>query len=133
MFTSETSFKYVVKILRDPFHVFVHRHYAYIHGFIFLTFLILGGVHATALYYLAPAAVLWNLGSLVNTLCHSRFGYRNHELSDDLSKNNFILGFLVWGEGWHNNHHKFPIRAKYGEKWWEVDISYLIIKLIRSK
>lgn len=133
MFTSETKFRYVVKILRDHFHVVLHRNYIYIHLGIFLSLFTLGGIHAVCLYYLVPAAVLWNLGSLINTLCHSRFGYRNYELQDDLSKNNFILGFLVWGEGWHNNHHKHPVRAQYGEKWWEFDISYKIIRLIQKK
>ena len=132
MFTSETKFRYVVKILRDRFHVALHRNYLFIHLGIFLTFLLLGGIHAVSLYYLAPAAVLWNLGSLINTLCHSRLGYRNYELQDDLSKNNFLLGFLVWGEGWHNNHHRYPNRAQYGEKWWEFDLSYWIIKLVRK-
>ena len=133
MFTSETRFRYVVKILRDPFHAWLHRHYALIHLFLFAFFMILGGFHAVALYYLAPAAILWNLGSLINTLCHSRFGYRNYELVDDLSKNNLLLGYLVWGEGWHNNHHRHPNRAKYGEKWWEFDISHHVIKLIQSR
>jgi len=41
-----------------------------------------------------------------------------------------LLGYTVWGEGWHNNHHANPGAAKFGQRWWEFDISYQVIRLI---
>jgi fatty-acid desaturase len=38
----------------------------------------------------------------------------------------------IWEEGWHNNHHHNPRNAKFGEKWWEVDLGYLFVKLIKQ-
>jgi stearoyl-CoA desaturase (delta-9 desaturase) len=38
----------------------------------------------------------------------------------------------MWGEGWHNNHHRFQSRANIGEKWYEIDIGYQIIKMVKK-
>ena len=46
----------------------------------------------------------------------------------DESRNNAIFGVLALGEGWHNNHHAFPSSARHGLRWWQLDVSYLIIR-----
>lgn len=134
MFYTKPRLRFIRDLMHDKFHCFMHKHYYYFHLIILLTLCLCFDFdfHSIALYYLAPSAILWNLGSLVNTWCHSSYGYINYK-TPDISKNNFLLGYIVWGEGWHNNHHYRPNRVKYGEKWWELDISYLIIKLIRIK
>jgi stearoyl-CoA desaturase (Delta-9 desaturase) len=50
--------------------------------------------------------------------------------SDDHSRNNFVLGVLALGEGWHNSHHAFPTSARHGLRWWQVDVSYYVIRLM---
>ena len=50
--------------------------------------------------------------------------------SHDESRNNFIVGVLALGEGWHNNHHAFPTSARHGLRWWQVDVSYYVIKVM---
>jgi stearoyl-CoA desaturase (delta-9 desaturase) len=50
--------------------------------------------------------------------------------SDDHSRNNFVLGVLALGEGWHNAHHAFPTSARHGLRWWQVDVSYYLIRLL---
>ena len=77
-------------------------------------------------FYLVPAAILWNAGSFINTLSHM-FGYRNHETKDS-STNLFLLGILMWGEGWHNNHHASPASHYFGEQWWEIDLGGFLIE-----
>ncbi len=62
----------------------------------------------------------------INSVCHI-WGTRPFR-SHDESRNNFIFGLLGLGEGWHNNHHAFPTSARHGLRWWEIDISYLIIR-----
>jgi stearoyl-CoA desaturase (Delta-9 desaturase) len=64
----------------------------------------------------------------VNSICHL-WGTRPFS-SHDHSRNNPIVGILGLGEGWHNNHHAFPASARHGLRWWEVDISYMIIRLM---
>lgn len=47
------------------------------------------------------------------------------------SRNNWLLGFLAMGDGWHNNHHRAPTSARHGFAWYEFDLSYQFIKLLR--
>ncbi len=62
----------------------------------------------------------------INSVCHL-WGTRPFA-SDDLSRNNFLFGVFALGEGWHNNHHAFPNSARQGLRWWELDISWLLIR-----
>jgi stearoyl-CoA desaturase (Delta-9 desaturase) len=62
----------------------------------------------------------------INSICHL-FGSRDFESGDD-SRNNLIFGILGHGEGWHNNHHAFPTSARHGLKWWQFDLSWIIIR-----
>jgi stearoyl-CoA desaturase (delta-9 desaturase) len=61
----------------------------------------------------------------VNSVCHF-FGTRRFE-TDDFSTNVFWLALPSMGESWHHNHHAFPRSAEHGLRWWEIDISALII------
>ena len=70
--------------------------------------------------------ILYHATYTINSLCH-KFGSRRYDTKDD-SKNNFWLALLTLGEGWHNNHHYFPGTVKQGFKWWEIDITYYILK-----
>ncbi|MGZ3601950.1 MAG: acyl-CoA desaturase [Ktedonobacterales bacterium] len=61
----------------------------------------------------------------VNSVCHT-FGRRQFE-TNDASRNEWVVGLLAFGEGWHNNHHAFPRSAFHGLRWWQFDLSgYLI-------
>jgi len=62
----------------------------------------------------------------INSICHI-FGSRDFKSSDD-SRNNIVFGVLSHGEGWHNNHHAFPTSARHGLKWWQIDLSWMIIR-----
>ncbi|WP_139864220.1 acyl-CoA desaturase [Bradyrhizobium ivorense] len=66
--------------------------------------------------------------SLVNSVCHSdgRYGYRRYELNDGTT-NELVTTFLTFGEGLHNNHHRFPRDAYLSHAWYEIDINGLII------
>ena len=64
----------------------------------------------------------------VNSICHL-WGSRPFACGDE-SRNNVLVGILGLGEGWHNNHHAFPSSARHGLRWWEFDLSYLIIRAL---
>ena len=66
----------------------------------------------------------------INSVCHI-WGTQPFDTHDH-SRNNAILGVIALGEGWHNNHHAFPTSARHGLRWWEFDMSYMII-LMMSK
>jgi stearoyl-CoA desaturase (delta-9 desaturase) len=65
----------------------------------------------------------------VNSVCHL-FGDRPFAIKDQ-SGNNWLLGVLAFGEGWHHNHHAFPAMAYHGMTWRQVDLTALIIRLLR--
>jgi stearoyl-CoA desaturase (delta-9 desaturase) len=64
----------------------------------------------------------------INSVCHM-WGSRPFR-SHDQSRNNIFFGFLGLGEGWHNNHHAFPTSARHGLFWWQLDASWLVIRLM---
>lgn len=61
----------------------------------------------------------------VNSVCHT-FGKRAYE-TRDRSRNEWVVGLLGFGEGWHNNHHAFPRSAFHGLRWWQFDLSGYVI------
>ncbi len=65
---------------------------------------------------------------LVNSLAHT-FGRRRFDTSDD-SRNSLLIALVTLGEGWHNNHHRFASSARQGFYWWEIDVSYYILRLL---
>ena len=65
----------------------------------------------------------------VNSLCHL-LGTRPFK-TEDHSRNNWLVALLTFGEGWHNNHHRFPGSARQGFVWWQIDISYYILRLMQ--
>jgi stearoyl-CoA desaturase (delta-9 desaturase) len=64
----------------------------------------------------------------INSLAHV-FGRRRFKTGDD-SRNSFLLALLTLGEGWHNNHHRYAHAARQGFYWWEVDVSYYVLKTL---
>jgi stearoyl-CoA desaturase (delta-9 desaturase) len=108
-------------LLKNPHVRFCQQHYFKIlfawAGLLFLIdpLLMLFG-------YCLPAVFAFHAYSHVNAISHL-FGYRTYDLRpDDSSTNNWWVNVLAPGEGWHNNHHKYPNRYRNGFKWWELDI-----------
>lgn len=66
----------------------------------------------------------------INSICHS-FGKRPFD-NNDRSGNNMWLALITLGEAWHNNHHAFPSSAKFGLKWWQIDIGAGVVRLLEK-
>jgi stearoyl-CoA desaturase (delta-9 desaturase) len=64
----------------------------------------------------------------INSFDHM-IGSRRYD-TPDTSRNNAILALITLGEGWHNNHHHYAISARQGFYWWEIDITYYLLKLL---
>lgn len=65
----------------------------------------------------------------VNSICHS-WGTQDFNQGKDRSRNNWVIGVLALGEGWHNNHHAFPRSAFQGLHWRQIDLSGQFIRLL---
>ncbi|MDA1074653.1 MAG: fatty acid desaturase [Proteobacteria bacterium] len=68
----------------------------------------------------------WHTTFMVNSVCHT-WGSRPYP-TGDASTNNLLIGVLAFGEGWHNNHHMFPLSSRHGLVWWQLDITYWMLR-----
>jgi stearoyl-CoA desaturase (delta-9 desaturase) len=66
----------------------------------------------------------------INSICHL-WGSQPYS-SGDQSRNNALFGVLAFGEGWHNTHHAFPTSARHGLRWWQLDMSYWLIRSLEA-
>lgn len=121
--------KYVKDLLREPIHRFIFDNYFKI---IFITLFALALINPILVLFLycLPATLTVMVIGIINTVSH-KHGYRNHDTPDH-STNSWIASIISLGEGWHNNHHANPTKYYIGEKWYEIDLMGLIIKLIRT-
>ncbi len=65
----------------------------------------------------------------INSVTHV-WGYKTYDNGDD-SKNLWWVALVTFGEGWHNNHHAYQRAANYGHRWWEIDTTYLAIRVLQ--
>jgi fatty-acid desaturase len=73
------------------------------------------GLHAT-----------WLVNSATHLWGRRRFATRDH------SRNNLWVALVTFGEGWHNNHHAHPTSARHGLAWYEIDTTWMAIRLLRA-
>lgn len=71
---------------------------------------------------------VYHVTYLVNSATHI-IGRRRYQTKDD-SKNSMIVALLTFGEGWHNNHHYYPNSVRQGFFWWEIDITWYVLKMM---
>lgn len=76
--------------------------------------------------FMLSTTLLWHGTFTINSLSHV-WGKRRFATSDD-SRNNWVLAIVTLGEGWHNNHHYFMNSTRQGFYWWEIDITYMVLK-----
>jgi stearoyl-CoA desaturase (delta-9 desaturase) len=77
--------------------------------------------------FFASTVVLWHATFCVNSLAHV-MGRRVYDTTDT-SRNSAIVALITSGEGWHNNHHRYPWAARQGFRWWQVDVTYYVLRL----
>lgn len=121
------------RLVTDKFQQFLHRYYFAIIITYSLVLYIIGGFYLMIFLHWAPALLTSLMSNVVNYVGHKPSwwgGFRTYNLNDQ-STNNWLWAIPSWGEAWHNNHHRFPQRSYFGDKWYHLDISGIIIKIIR--
>ncbi|MBB71877.1 MAG: acyl-CoA desaturase [Legionellales bacterium] len=66
----------------------------------------------------------------INSLAHY-FGKKIYQTDDD-SRNHWFLALLTFGEGWHNNHHRYPATAQQGFRWWQFDLTFYLLAIMEK-
>jgi stearoyl-CoA desaturase (delta-9 desaturase) len=75
--------------------------------------------------FVVSTVFLWHGTFSINSLVHV-WGTKPYETGDN-SRNNAIGAVLTLGDGWHNNHHYYPLSVRHGFEWWQFDITYYIL------
>jgi len=126
--TAEYS-RYAADLLQDRFLVWLSK-YNYVPlltvSFILLAF---GGVPFLLWGVFFRVTMGWHATWMVNSLTHFCGGRRF--ATRDSSRNNWFVALLSFGEGWHNNHHAHPTSARHGLAWYEIDMSWMAIRLLQ--
>jgi len=89
---------------------------------------LLAGWSGLVVGFCCSTVVLWHATFCINSLAHV-LGRRRY-VTGDHSRNNWLLALMTMGEGWHNNHHAYQASARQGFRWWEVDPTYYILRLL---
>lgn len=143
-FLSKRNYYYnpdrVKDLSRFPELVFIERFDSLVPILLLLTLLGVGSLlhafapslHTSALQmavwgFLISTTVLFHTSVTINSLTHI-MGKRRFPTADN-SRNSLLLAILTLGEGWHNNHHFYPASTRQGFRWWEIDITFYILKL----
>lgn len=128
----DLSPRYITDLIRDKDLSFAHKNYLPI---FFISHIVIVLVSLDFwLYFMAlPAFLTLHCYCIQTSFQHLKgLGYRNFNTKDN-SGNNPLLFPIVFGDAWHNNHHADPGNPNFGKHWWEVDTTFLLIKILRSK
>ena len=141
--------RYAKDLIRDPFHAWLERRNTWMRvtiGVWAIYFLAGFGVMALSGHGWSEAAqfglslfvwggalrtvIVWHYTWSINSVTHL-WGYRNYDTAD-VSRNNALVALLTAGEGWHNNHHADSRSARHGHEWWELDLTWMVIRALSA-
>ncbi len=77
--------------------------------------------------FLWSTVLVYHATFCINSLAHVH-GRKRYVTGDD-SRNNWLLALFTLGEGWHNNHHAYQSSVRQGFRWWEIDVTYYVLKI----
>ncbi len=128
----ESSEKAPVELVKDltryPELRWLDRHY-WVPGLVLAVVCwLIGGWSGLVWGFVVSTVFLYHTTFMVNSVCHL-LGSRRFETTD-YSRNNLFVALLTMGEGWHNNHHYYQSSANQGFYWWEIDVTYYILKAL---
>lgn len=125
-----TDLRLVEDLARFPELRFLERHDWIGPWAIALFSLWVGGWSGLVVGFFGSTVLLWHATFLVNSAAHVIGRRRFH--TPDRSRNSAIVAALTMGEGWHNNHHRYPAAARQGLAWWELDPTYGLLRLLAA-
>ncbi|XP_059457809.1 palmitoyl-monogalactosyldiacylglycerol delta-7 desaturase, chloroplastic-like [Corylus avellana] len=120
----------VADLQKQPFYRFLQRTYAFHPIALGVLLYALGGI--PFLVWGMGVRIVWvyHITWLVNSACHV-WGKQPWN-TGDLSRNNWWVALLAFGEGWHNNHHAFEFSARHGLEWWQFDMTWYVIRFLQA-
>ncbi|XP_050943368.1 palmitoyl-monogalactosyldiacylglycerol delta-7 desaturase, chloroplastic-like isoform X2 [Cucumis melo] len=115
---------------KQIFYTFIHKTYL-LHPIALAVLLYMVGGLPFVLWGMCVRIVMsYHAIFMVNSVCH-KWGKKQWNTTD-LSRNNWWVSLLTFGEGWHNNHHAFEYSARYGLEWWQLDFAWYVIMFLKA-
>jgi len=121
--------RYTKDIANDPVYIFLQNYFFPLQVVLAGLLYWWGGWPFVAWAIFMRIVVVYHCTWLVNSATH-RFGYKTYDVGDR-STNCWWVAVLTYGEGWHNNHHAFQYSARHGLKWWEIDLTWSMVRLLQ--
>lgn len=126
----EEERRYSPDLVKDPYYRFLDRFHVPLQVLLGVALFHFGGWSWVVWGMFVRLVMVYHITWFVNSAAH-HFGYQTYR-SGDKSTNCWWVGLLSWGEGWHNNHHAFPFSARHGMEWYEFDLSWHTIRILKA-
>jgi stearoyl-CoA desaturase (Delta-9 desaturase) len=139
--SSPTNYKAVRDLMKFPELVLLNRFHLVVPALLGLGVFLLGwgvgvyfpetgisGFQFLIWGFFISTVLLYHGTFTINSLCHV-IGSKRFETNDE-SRNNWFLALITLGEGWHNNHHRYPSSERQGFYWWEIDLTHVALRLL---
>jgi stearoyl-CoA desaturase (delta-9 desaturase) len=120
---------YVPDLAKDKFHLWITKYHYLPIVALGLLLLAVGGLPFLLWGVFLRTVVGLHATWLVNSVTHM-WGSRRFSTRDD-STNSWLVALVTFGEGWHNNHHAHPTSARHGQRWYEIDVNWYGIWILR--
>jgi stearoyl-CoA desaturase (delta-9 desaturase) len=121
--------RFTKDISGDQFYQFLDKYFFQVQVVFAALLFLIGGLPFLFWGVFMRLVLVYHTTWFVNSATH-KFGYRTYD-SGDRSTNCWWVALLAYGEGWHNNHHAFQYSARHGMKWWEIDMTWMMICLLQ--
>jgi stearoyl-CoA desaturase (delta-9 desaturase) len=122
--------QYAPDLIRERYYRWLNQYHWVPLTVVGLSLFALGGWPWLLWGAVLPVTIGFHVTWMVNSVTHL-WGSRRFSTSDD-SCNNLLVALLTGGEGWHNNHHAYPVSARHGLAWYEVDLNYYGIRFLEA-
>ena len=128
--TAETDFSRIQDFAKYPELMWLNKYFLVPPTLLAIGCSLIAGWPGLIIGFFLSTVLCWHITFLVNSLAHVS-GKRRFETTDQ-SRNNWFIAMLTLGEGWHNNHHHYQSSTRQGFYWWEVDITYYVLKALSA-
>jgi stearoyl-CoA desaturase (Delta-9 desaturase) len=125
---NETDYKAIKDFAKYPELVWLNKYHWVPPTILGVACYLVGGWSMLLIGFFLSTVLLYHGTFFINSLAHV-FGRRRY-VTSDTSRNSFLLALITLGEGWHNNHHYYQSTANQGFFWWEIDISYYVLRVL---
>lgn len=125
---AHTDLDRIADFARYPELRWLHRYPHVPSALLALLCLAIAGWPGLAVGFFWSTVLVYHGTFCINSLAHVR-GTKRYVTGDD-SRNNWLLAVTTMGEGWHNNHHAYQSSARQGFRWWELDLTFYILKAL---